>query len=626
MKEKLQNRLAGSLIIADGALGTQLTALGGGRALPESLVLKPDGRKLLRRVHAAYIEAGAELLESNTFAANPVRLEQHGLAGQCEAINEAAVATLREAAAGREVFVVGAVGPLDLALAAGDADETALAQAYRRQMRALKTSGVDALLLETFSSLLEAGLALREAEATGLPLLFCLGGQNMARRHARKTLAALAELALRHGALAIGINCMPPYDLSQALPVLREHTDRPLMAFPNAGTPTVVRGAVSFDLHEDELCREAAYWLKLGAAVIGGCCGTAPEHIAALAKTMAGAKPGAEAPAQSTTIRAVTRQPPAPPEPNPIRKILTSAPGPLVSVEVKASLGMTLNRTIEDMKPLAEAGPDFFDVPDNPGASPGRDCVACSLLLQQRYGIPSIFHKTATQTNALHVQSYLLGAYDLGLRGVLAITGDPPSVGTFDRISSRVSDLGNSVELLRCLSMMREGELMNGQPLPACVDFAAGCAMAPTPALKAQTAWLEKKIAAGAEFTLTQPVFTEADYDAIEQACARLPLTMLIGIFPIISARQAAFLKSGKIPGIVVPDSLLARLASFDEPADQAKAGLEAARSLINALAGRVRGFYIIMPFHRNSVAWTTELVRFIKTELPTSNAALAQR
>lgn len=611
----------GKIIIADGALGTQLRAMGSAAALPESLVLDPAGCEMIRKVHASYIEAGAELLETNTFAANPIRLEPHGLADKCEAINEAAVAILRSAIGSRALRIAGSVGPLDLALATRDLDESVLFSAYSRQITALKTAGVDALLLETFSSLLEAKPALRAAQATGLPVLFSLGGQNMARRHARKTVAALVDLAQAHEAIAIGINCMAPYDLTQILPIVREHTDRPLMAFPNAGTPNVVRGAVRFDLSFDVLCLEAAHWAEMGAAILGGCCGTGPAHIAALRNAMAG-KPVVQNNALTIIMpapRPDPRQAPAPAAKNHIRNIIASARAPLVSVEIKPALNRTLQQTVEDMALTAQAAPDFFDVPDNPGASPGRDCVICAHLLQERYGIPAIFHKTATQTNALHLQSYLLGAYDIGLRGVLAVTGDPPSVGTFDRLASRVSDLNNSVELLRCLALMREGELMNGQPLPTAVDFVAGCAMAPVPALKAQTAWLEKKIEAGAEFVFTQPVFSTTDFDALKKVCSSLPIKIFIGIFPIVSMRQAVFLKSGKIPGILAPDTIVKRLAAFEDPADQAKAGIEETKSLIHSMAGRIDGFYLIMPFHKKAALWSAELIKFIKHELPST-------
>lgn len=615
------------IVIGDGAIGTQLHGAVAPGVLPESLNLDPAGQELIRKVHVAYAAAGARIIETNTFAANPLKLEPLGLAVRCEEMIAQAVALARGAIP-PDLLVAGSVGPLDIGLAAKNLPAAALETAYRRQIRTLNEQGVDLFILETFSSPMEAHIALSEAKATGLPVFFALGGQAVCRPYARRVVLELIELANQFQVQAVGLNCVAPYDLSQLLPVLLDHTNLPLLAYPNAGTPVVVRGQVQYDLPQDVLLTEAQVWRQHGVAIFGGCCGTGPEHIRTLAAQFGGQPVQARATsaAKPVSVRGRTGKQAAPVSgtDNPIRLKLKQGPYPLISVEVKPSLNRTVQETAEAMAPLIAAGADFLDVPDNPGANPGRDCLACAAALQQRYPAPVIIHKTATQTNALHLHSYLLGAADWGIRGVLAVTGDSPHVGTFDRLASRVSDVRNSVELLHLLALLREGALMNGQPLARPVDFAAGCAFAPLQQIQPQVQWLHKKAEAGAEFVFTQPVFAVEDFRRMREACADVAIPFFVGIFPLVSARQAAFLQSGKIPGITVPAQVVDQLAAYSNPADQVKAGLDLSRNLIQALAGECRGLYLIMPFHKESAALTAGLVKEIvalrRNEYPISN------
>ena len=608
---------SGKVIVGDGGLGTLLQTLSGMPVeLPETFCLDPSGQDLIRQAHRSYLEAGAQFLETNTFAANPWKLARSGLAEQCEAINRTAVELARWAADDK-ALVIGSVGPLDLGLGVRDFTEYQLREYYHHQMSILADCRVDALMLETFSSVDEARGALAEAKETGLATLFCLGGMTICQPYARRSVLALIELAEQFDVKAIGINCVTPFDLSQLLPVLAERTKLPLMAVPNAGTPTVQRGVVRYNLPVTTLLSEAEGWHHRGVAVFGGCCGTAPEHIRALHDRFTGqpvaVRSGRFVIESGSDKVTVLKKEPRLSEENPLRTRLAKSPRPMVAVEIRASLASPLERTVERAQAIAQAGPDFFDVPDNPGANPGRDCVACAYLLQKAYNIPTIVHKSATQTNALHLHSYLLGAADLGIRGVLAVTGDPPHVGPFDRWASRVGDIKSSVELLRLLALLRSGELLNGQPLPAPVDFLAGCGFSPTVNLGAQTQWLERKIEAGAEFVFTQPIFAVEDFDRMQKALLNVRIPVFVGILPVTSARQIAYLQSGKIPGINLPDPAIARILRFEDPDSQARAGLELAEDLIDRLARPANGFYLIMPFHAQAFAWTADLVRRIR-------------
>ena len=612
------------IYIGDGALGTQLQRLSGkSSALPESLNLDDAGRELIGRVHDEYIRAGAQIIETNTFAANFPRLERFGLGGECERINTVAVEIARRSAAGR-ALVAGSVGPLDLGLSAGD-DEAHLVENYfRSQMDALRKGGVDLLMLETFSSPAEAGAALRSAGDTGLPVFFSIGGLSISRPYARKAVLEMIALANRFKVAAFGVNCLGPYDLGLVLKLAADNTDLPLLAYPNAGTPSIERGIVGYDLPESVLVEEAKKWLQLGVVVFGGCCGTNPQHIKALAAEFKDKRPPVrlEKIAKKPAAVEISVRAPAAGSgksakgANPVRDKLNEKNSgktgrrSLIAVEIKPALSRSLAATVESAGKIAECGVDFFDVPDNPAANPGRDCMACASLLQAKYPIPVIMHKTATQTNALHISSYLLGAYDLGIRGVLAVTGDPPSAGAFDRLASRVSDVHNSIELLRLIALLRSGTLVNGQSLPAPVDFAAGCAFAHGGNLNSQVAWLAKKAEAGAEFVFTQPVFSMDDYRKVADALGKFALKKFIGILPLVSARQAEFIRSGKIPGMTAPRDVVEALARYSLPEDQLKAGMSLACALAADVAGEADGVYIAMPLHKNAVALTVELVR----------------
>lgn len=616
--------LTKKIFIGDGALGTQLQEMSGKSImLPESLNLDAGGIELVGRVHEQYIQAGAGIIETNTFAANFPRLDRFGLGDECERINTIGAEIARKSAAGR-ALVAGSVGPLDLGAAVTDDDARLMEVYFRSQMNTLKNGGVDLLMLETFSSPLEARSALLAADDTGLPVFFSIGGQSICRPYARKSVLEMIALANQFKAAAFGINCVNPYDLGLILNIVVDNTDLPLLAYPNAGTSSVERGVVKYNLPTAVLVDEALKWLEKGIVVFGGCCGTGPDHIRALSAALQGkvpvGRPGGRI--GKVEVAGISR----PREilegvatvENRVRTVLHSGRRPLIAVEVKPVLSRSLPATVAAMKPLADCGVDFFDVPDNPAANPGRDCMACAFLLQKQYSLPVIIHKTATQTNALHISSYLLGAADLGLQGILAVTGDPPGAGSFDRIATRVNDLRNSIELLRLIALLRAGMLVNGQSLPAPVDFAAGCAFAHGSNLKSQVAWLAQKVEAGAEFVFTQPVFSWDDYGRVYEALGKFPLKKFAGVLPLLSTRQAEFMQSGKIPGITVPPAVVEKIARYPKLDDQLKAGMAQAVSLVAGMASEADGIYLIMPFHKNTVALTVELARAAKAKKQT--------
>lgn len=605
--------LANRIIIGDGALGTQLHKLAGKPVLPpESLNLTTEGLAIVRQVHCQYIEAGAEIIETNTFAANVPRLERFSLGDDCARINSAAVETAKQAAAGR-VLVAGSIGPLDIGLAEG-AEVRRMENYFRIQVEAM--AGVDLFMLETFSSPAESRAALSAVSGAGNPIFFSMGGLTIARPYARKAVLEMIALANEYKVAVLGINCLSPYDLGVVLNIVADNTELPLMAYPNAGTPSIERGVVQYNLSAEILVEEARKWRQKGVVVFGGCCGTAPEHIQALSAAFRGQAPDkhgwlARAKPQ---VAVVSRPAPivarADPSQNTVRAKMHSRRGPLIAVEIRPVLSRSLQATVEAIEPIVGGGIDFMTVPDNPSANPARDCVACAHLLQERYAVPTIIHKTATQTNALHVSSYLLGAYDLGIRGVLAITGDTPSAGSFDRLATRVTDVRNSIELLRLVGLMRSGLLVNDQSLPYPVDFAAGCAFAHGTKMASQVSWLAKKADAGAEFVFTQPVFSRDDLARVQEALSKFTMKKFIGIMPLLSVRQAELIQSGKIPGMSAPQEVAEELKRYTDHGDLIKAGMHRAHELVSEISRQSDGIYLIMPFHKNTVELSAELIR----------------
>ncbi len=478
---------------------------------------------------------------------------------------------------------------------------------YREQCAHL--AGADALLLETFEDLREARAALEAAAGTGLPIVFQVGNTGGGPRKWERIDALLSE-AHRAGAAAVGTNCRHPDDIVPVASYIAAHTNLPVTASPNAGHPRIERGLVTYEFTPDELADVGARLAAVGVAVVGGCCGTTPEHVRRLAQALGGRpvvpRQRIEAPAPS-----VSRVPEAEGvRPNPVRDLIRSSRF-VISVEIRADRMRPVEAIVKGASEIAEAGADMFDVPDNPGATVGRDAMVTAARLQETLALPAIAHTSVTQANLMKLHSLLIGSWDLGLRGLLAITGDAPSMGHLGNLAHRVGDLRSSVELLRLIGRLREGTIINGEEVADPPDFCAGCAVGQgTPA---QVRWLEKKVDAGAEFIFSQPVFTLDDYQRLRDAVAELPIRFFPGLMPLVSRRNAEFLAGGRIPGIIVPDEIVAAFAQYSSAEDQRRFGLEQAAQLAVDIARDARGLYLIMPFGKRCYAETAGIVRAVR-------------
>ncbi len=615
MTDFIMRELGGNILISSGAIGTCLRqASGTGDEPIELLNLRQP--EAVMSLHTAYRSAGSRILVTNTFAANTLLFGDAGVAELCEETNRAGVALAREAG-GSECMVWASMGPLGLGLRLDDYPADTLLDVYRNQCKALGEA--DALLLETFVEVREARAALQAAVDTGLPVIFQIGNTGGGSRRWHRMDQLLQE-AHRAGVIAVGTNCYHPDEILRVASYIGARTNLPLTASPNAGHPRIERGVVTYEFTPDDFAAAAVSLYSAGVAIIGGCCGTTPDHIRRMADVI-----GRRAVMSRPRIQINSEQAPVLPgrtdiTANSIRSMMKSNRF-IVSVEIRADRRQSLDEIVQGALKVAAAGADMFDVPDNPGATVGRDSIVTAARLQNALRIPSICHFSVTQSNLMRLHSTLIGCWDSGLRGLLAITGDAPSMGHLGNLAHRVVDMRSSVELLRLIRELRDGKIINGEGLADPPDFCAGCAVG-RPIL-AQIRWLKTKIDAGAEFVFSQPVFTLDDYRRLRDAMAGLMIRFFPGIMPLVSHRSAVFLASGRIPGIVVPEDVVASFTRYDSPEDQRRLGLDQACELATGIAADASGLYLIMPFGKHSYEDSAHIVRHVREQSGSTTVSL---
>jgi len=601
--ERLQH---GPVIVGDGGMGTQLHHRG---APPDAVFeyLNLIDPALVGRVHADYAAAGAELLETNTFGANALRLGSFGLAHKVSAINLAG-ARLARAAAGEARFVAGSVGPL--LPPRGQEQELPAAErmaVLREQMRALAEGGVDCFLLETFPGVADLLLALEVARELDLPAIAQLAFVEGGFTADGLTVEEAARRLESGRPAAIGANCgAGPRELLAVLRRLAGATSRPLSAFPNSGFPERVDGRILYLATPGYVAALALEMAAAGAGLIGGCCGTGPEHVQALASALHERRPGRR-----------TSSPVSVGEPAAVAPAVASGRSflepwgrrPVVTVELDVPKGLEIATTLERAKALAAAGVDAFNLAENPLARIRMGNLALASRIQAETGVDVIVHVTGRDRNLLGLHSELMGAHLLGIRNVLAVTGDPVATGK-EAGASNVFDL-NSVGLLSLLDALNHGRNLFGADLGGTTNFLAGCAFNPNVAdLTGQLHKLEKKLAAGARFVQTQPVFDPQRLERLVRAIRPLAVPVLLGLMPLVGERNAEFLHN-EVPGIVLPEAVRQRLRGT-AGADGVREGMAICREMVQTARDLgVGGYYLIPPFGRLELA--LELLEIIR-------------
>jgi homocysteine S-methyltransferase len=598
-------RISAGLIVGDGAMGTLLY----NRGIPlghsfEALNLSRPEQVLA--VHRDYVAAGAQLLESNTFAANRLTLAPLGLDGQVAAINAAGVRLARQAA-GTDRLVAGAVGPLPTAK--GQSAELSLAEQrilLSEQMSALAEAGADLFILETFAVIEELELALQVAEDLGLPAVAQMAFFEEGRTLHGLTAEDVARRLSAAGAAVVGANCgSGPRELLTVLQRMATVTDRPLSGFANSGFPQYVNGRYIYLATPDYFAAMGREMVAAGACLVGGCCGTTPEHIQALANSLKDLKPIA----RSVPSVRVT-EPPAVAEPAAAQRTFLDDWGrrPVVTVELGPPKGLDCRKVLRGAEALAKAGVDAISLTENPLARIRMGNIALASQIQQQFGIEVIIHITGRDRNLIGLHSDLMGAHLLGIRNVLAITGDPVAVGG-EAGASSVFDL-NSVGLLQLLSALNKGTTLLGAELGGTTRMLAGAAFNPNVAdMSGQVRRMEKKVAAGARFVETQPVYSAEVMLEMLERLAPLQVPVLVGLMPLVSERNAEFLHN-EVPGISLPDEVRRRMVGTSG-ADGVQAGMAIARELVDAGRHASGGFTLMPPFGKVELA--LELLSYIR-------------
>ena len=610
---RLPERLLTEIVIGDGAMGTLLYS----RGVPldanfEHLnLVRPD---LVRQVHADYAAAGAGLLETNTFGANALRLAAVGLEHRTVDINRAGARLAREVA-GPERLVAGSIGPLLLPRGErGELPESQKRAIFRQQMLALADAGVDLFLLETFAGLGDLELALDEAARVGLPAVAQMAFLEEGRTREGVSAEEAARRLSAAGAAALGANCgSGPRELHRVLQRLAAVSPLPLAAFPNSGFPQYLDGRYIYLATPEYFAAAGRDLVAAGATLVGGCCGTTPEHIAALAAALAGLRPAprpgpGQVPPPSTESPTVA---PAPPAAAGGRWLERRRQRPVVTVELDPPRGFDCAKILDGARRLAAAGVDAISLAENPLARIRMGNLALAREIQEQTDVEVIVHVTCRDRNLIGLHSELMGAHLLGIRTILAVTGDPVAVGGESGATS-VFDL-NSIGLLELLAALNSGRNLLGADLGGCSEFLLGAAFNPNlPNIDGQLRRLEKKLAAGARFVQTQPVYSAAVLDRLLTRTADYGVPVLVGLLPLVSERNAEFLHN-EVPGILLPEEVRRRMRG-KSGADGVAEGMAIAGELVAAGAGRVAGWYLMPPFGKVELA--LELLGRIRGEV----------
>ena len=609
MAHTFLDRLARGPLLADGAMGTELFRRGAtsDQCLDALNLSLPD---LVQQVHRDYIAAGSDLIETNTFGANRFRLDSHGLGDQIREINRAGAAIAREAREimGEAVFVAGAVGPSGAMFQPlGAVSYDAVAEATKYQVDALAEKGVDLLVFETFTDLDEIVAVIGAAQSIcDLPILaqvsFDDGRRTASGHDVKQVYAALSGLA----AAVIGANCgIGPRQALDLLRQLAAVADRPISVKPNAGYPSRVGGRVVYLASPDYFAQFARSAVVGGALVIGGCCGTTPDHIRAMRSSLG----------NDSHSNVVVTDPALPSKP--VALTLDAEPRTnlrvkldrqefVVSVEVDPPKGSNPAKALRGAALLRDAGVDLINIGDSPMAKVRMSGLGLGLLIQQQVGVETLLHFTTRDRNLMALQADLLGMHALGIRHVLALTGDqlrsslnPPVTAVWDV---------DSIGLVGILKRLNAGVDYTGTSIGRPTQFVIACAVSPNAEdLDGELERFQQKIDAGAELTLSQPVFSLEQLDRFSQRVGMLPIPHLLGIVPLESYRQAEMLHH-EIPGFSIPADVRERMRlAGDRGAEE---GLRIAEELIEGARASVSGVYIITSYGRYDAA--ASLVRQI--------------
>ena len=616
-KDNFMEALAHQILVCDGAIGTELR-----KRIPSHLQcvdacnISTEHAEKVVAVHRAYIDAGADVIQTNTYQANREALAIHGLADQVEEINSVGVLLAREAAQDT-CYVAGSVGEMSFQTldTPGPSTKT-IRRLFKEQMDALVEGGVDLLVLETFVSPKQAEIATKQALTYDVPVIVEISGVSGGTVGAGLDVRVFAQELEQLGAHAVGINCRGPHDLVEAMELLAPVIKAPIVVQPNAGNPRVEQGeiALSYTVEAEVFSDYVGKLIELGANMIGGCCGTTPAYTAKIRQAIAGREPverqqrifvlpkirsvGASHVIQGMDLVYSKTKSPRPYD-NPVQQVFETRER-IVSVEMRANTFPQLRAMLKEAKNLAAIGVDLFDVTDNSGAAVNIGAIATAYRLQQATQIPTLIHWTTRSRNLISMQSHLLEAEALGIRGIVALSGDHPKAGPYET-ASLVPDVRGAVQLMGLISRLNQAELADGSSIGEPCGFYYGGGFTIAENLQPHVKHLTNKVAQGAKFAYTQPVWTYQDIVRAQQATEHLGIKILYGILPLTSFRSASYLRDNL--GLYIPQLIVDKFRDIGDTAGHElgmQLCLELVRDIRNQDECTIDGIYLIPPARMN--------------------------
>jgi methionine synthase / methylenetetrahydrofolate reductase(NADPH) len=600
-------RLDAGPLLCDGAMGTMLYARG--VSLDACFdVLNLNNPRLVQAIHADYIAAGADLIETNTFGANRFKLALHGLAGQVREINGRGVRVARDAreSTGRDVLVLGSIGPLGKYLAPlGNVTAEEARAAFREQAEGLLEGGVDAFIVETISDLAEIAHAIEAIRSiTDLPVIAQMAFTDEAVTFTGRSPAEVARTLRALGVQALGANCSVGSStlygvLEQMVPAA---AGLPLAIQPNAGLPSRVGERLIYLSSPAYMAEYATRMVDAGARIVGGCCGTTPQHIAAMREALDRSAAVPRRPAAAARRIIVPETPESPG----LRPSLAATPLQrrleagefVVTVELDPPRGHTVEKLVQGAKLLRERGVDIVDINDGSLGRVRMAVLPTGLLVRDATGLDINMHFTCRDRNLMGIQGDLLGAHALDVRNILAMTGDPPRAGDYANATA-VFDV-DGVGLMEILRRMNEGQDATGSSIGEPTSFYVGAALNPAAEdVAREVERFKRKVRAGASWIQTQPVYDLAQLDRFLDVAGGSPVPVLVGILPLHSARHAEFLHN-EVPGITIPEDVRRRLREAGDGA--LRVGIEMAQELVRTVRTRYAGAYLMPSFGRFEV------------------------
>lgn len=603
MKTTFQEHLKeNNVLVCDGAMGTMLYAKGIfiNRCFDELNITSPG---TIKEIHREYIESGADIIETNTFGANKFKLAAHGLERKLYKINYQGARIAREIAS-NQALVAGSIGPLGHAIEPiGPISENDAYDAFSQQALPLCEGEVDLLLLETFSDLRMLHLAIKAMRSiTDKPII-----ASMSFNERQETLYGVkpAKVSESLNALdieVIGVNCSTgPQPILEAIEQMKPHTNKKILAMPNAGNPKMIEGRLFYMSSPEYFAEYAKRFIQSGVSIVGGCCGTTPQHIRAIKAAVRALQPNL------AHEKVVVARPAIPKQKKEIVRQLSRVGQKLSSkkfitcIEITPPRSTDVSKALHGAEKIKAAGIDAVNIPDGPRASARISPMALAVLIEKQVGIDTILHYTCRDRNILGMQSDLLGAAALGLKNLLLVTGDPPKLGDYPAATAVFNV--DSIGLLHIAGNLNQSLDIVGNPIGAGTSFYLGVGANPGAInYDEEMDRLRQKFEAGAEFILTQPIFEHEKFLKFMDAASKFDIPIVGGILPLASFRNAEFLHN-EVPGMSIPEELRARLQTAKSTEDARKIGVDIAREMLLQIKDLVCGVYLMPPFGRYETA-----------------------